>query len=202
MDTENIRKYILATFTFSLVVLLVTFVLNVYWFRQRNINEKLLRDLSSVKNTFQVMLEEDAEMMSTVLETLIRDEQLQAALRAKDRKSLLKQVKPFEQIFSEHRITHFYFNDSNRVNILRVHKPDHYGDTINRFTTLEAERSGKIAWGIELGQFGTFTLRVVTPWYDSEGLIGYVELGEEIDHLVHKTRDILDVELYIVIFKE
>jgi two-component sensor histidine kinase len=43
---------------------------------------------------------------------------------------------------------------------------------------------------------------VVQPFYDEKGLIGYLELGEEIDHLIHKVRKITGTELLIVINKK
>jgi len=41
--------------------------------------------------------------------------------------------------------------------VLRVHQPERHGDTINRHTTLTAEKTGKISIGAELGPIGTFT---------------------------------------------
>jgi hypothetical protein len=67
---------------------------------------------------------------------------------------------------------------------------------------LEAENTGKISYGIELGPLGTFALRVVVPWWDGEQLIGYVELGEEIDHIIHELQIALDMEFYLVIEKK
>jgi PAS domain S-box-containing protein len=66
---------------------------------------------------------------------------------------------------------------------------------------LEAEKTREVSHGIELGPLGTFTLRVVEPWYNGEGLIGYVELGEEIEHITRKLHAILGVEVYVVIEK-
>ncbi|MCC6933984.1 MAG: hypothetical protein IT292_12170 [Deltaproteobacteria bacterium] len=74
-----------------------------------------------------------------------------------------------------------YFITPDRTCILRVHKPEKQGDIINRFTTLEAERTGKLAAGIEIGPLGTFTLRVVNPVYSKGMLVGYLELGKEIE---------------------
>ena len=108
----------------------------------------------------------------------------------------------FDRFHSDHRVTHFYFTGPDRVNILRVHKTDKHGDKIDRFTTLEAEKTGKHYYGIELGSLGTFTLRTVAPWYDGEQLIGYVELGEEIEHITQKLHDILDIEIYVLIEKQ
>lgn len=137
------------------------------------------------------------------MHVILRDEQLKAALKAKDRKGLLDQTLTlFGEFNSKHGITHFYFTGPDRVNILRVHKPDKHGDKINRFTTLNAEKTGEHSYGIELGPLGTFTLRAVEPWYDGEELIGYVELGEEIEHITQKLHDILGVEIYVFIEKE
>jgi hypothetical protein len=85
---------------------------------------------------------------------------------------------------------------------MRLHKPDKYGDEINRFTTLQAEKTGETSHGIELGPLGTFTLRVVEPWYDGDQLIGYLEMGEEIEHITRKLHHILRVEIYVVIEKK
>ena len=90
----------------------------------------------------------------------------------------------FESLHREHALTHLYFFDKNRVCLLRVHKPEKHGDLINRFTAIEAERTGKTASGIELGPLGTFTLRVVQPVFEGQTLLGYVELGKEIEDVL------------------
>jgi two-component system sensor histidine kinase UhpB len=56
--------------------------------------------------------------------------------------------------------------------------------------------------GIEIGLFGTFTLRVVQPWWINGEVVGYIQVGEKIDHVVEKLHDVLDVELYVSIYKE
>lgn len=166
-------------------------------------NDDVMSKLESVEDLFAAQLDSDAGMMGAGLGVILRDEQLKAALKAKDRESLLRLARPlFEELRSEHRITHFYFTGPDRINILRVHKPEKHGDKINRFTTLQAENTGKQSYGIELGPLGTFTLRVVEPWYHAEQLIGYVELGEEIEHIVDKVEKILGVVIYIFIEKK
>ena len=123
-------------------------------------------------------------------------------MQKKDRNDLLRKVSDlYKHLNADHRITHFYFSDSDKMNILRVHLPDRYGDKIDRITTLMAEKSGKPSSGIELGPIGTFTLRTVHPWYDSGRLIGYVELGEEIEHITKKLSGVLNVDIFILIDK-
>ena len=86
---------------------------------------------------------------------------------AGDRPGLLKENLEFYQILhDQNQITHFYFTGLDRVNFLRVHELDRYGDSIDRHTILQAEETGEITSGVELGPLGTLTLRVVLPWRD------------------------------------
>ena len=162
----------------------------------------LNKSLREVQQLFRNGLENDARMMQAVLLEVVRDHDLKSAFLAGDRQALLDQVTPrlkAQQAIS--KITHFYFVKSNREVMLRAHAPARRGDTINRLTMLDAERTGRVAHGIELGKLGTFTLRVVMPWYEDNQLIGYVELGEEIVHIVDKLKSTLDVDIVTTIFK-
>ena len=78
-------------------------------------------------------------------------------------------------LIPKYRVTHFYFHGLGRACFLRVHNPAKYGDYITRFTMDAAEKKQEIVHGIELGPFGTFTLRVVHPWRISGELAGYIE---------------------------
>lgn len=103
---------------------------------------------------------------------------------AGDRKKLYDYGQPlFNELKDKYGITHFYFHLSNGRNFLRLHNKDIYGDEINRITFKNAKTTGKIASGIELGKTA-FALRVVAPYYKDSKLIGYVELGKEIDHFI------------------
>jgi signal transduction histidine kinase len=108
----------------------------------------------------------------------------------------------FGSLRDDHRITHFYFHSPDRINLLRVHRPEQNGDTINRFTLREAERTGQIASGIERGPIGTFVLRVVSPWRHEGRLIGYVELGVEFEDIVQRLHGLLNIDFVIAVYKQ
>jgi PAS domain S-box-containing protein len=130
----------------------------------------------------QQLLEEQARGLDAALVPLLHNPELIAALAAGDRPRLLEMSKPlFDELNARVALTHFYFSDPHRVCLLRVHNPEKHGDTFNRFTALEAERTQDLAWGIELGPLGTFVLRVVRPVVQNGKLLGYLELGKEID---------------------
>lgn len=129
-----------------------------------------------------------------------------AALARRDRAALLRLSAPlYTQLRRKFGITHFYFSGPDRVNILRVHQPARYGDVINRYTILEAERTGATFSGVELGPFGTFTLRLVTPWYTADvqhHLIGYVELGMDIDRILDTVQKFTGVPVFVLVSKQ
>ena len=135
-----------------------------------------------VNLAFKKSLEKAADKIQTALAVISVNEELKSAFLKGSRERLYADSSAiYNKLNKDDDITHFYFSDTNRVNFLRVHNPNRFGDVINRYTTHEAARTGRGQSGIELGTFQHFTLRVVTPWYEGEKRIGYLELGKEID---------------------
>ncbi len=203
MKITNLKISILVPLILALILLLGSFVFISYRSQQKILERDLVKEAKGVENLFHEYGKHEVMKLSSTLKAITRDMKLLAAFKAKDRERIFKITKPlFEQLRSEHGITHFYFTGPDRVNILRVHQPGRFGDKINRFTTLEAERTGKESWGIEMGPLGTLTLRAVTPWYYRENLVGYVELGIEVEHFMEVMRKILSNKLYVFVSKD
>ncbi|MBT7299991.1 MAG: PAS domain S-box protein, partial [Victivallales bacterium] len=148
-------------------------------------------------------LEMQAEGLAVSVQIIAADPRVSQALRGSDRDRLLADWRGlFETLHQEQGLTHFYFFDANRVCLLRVHKPEKRGDRIERFTAAEAEGTGKTASGIELGPLGTFTLRVVQPVFDGQTLLGYVELGKEIEDALQSIQQRSGGHVAVAIGKE
>lgn len=196
------KRIILPLVAIGLVVLLI----GLYFIAQlehREIHDAVQKQASSLQNHLRTQLNVKAEVMAAILGFMARDSQIIAALKAKDRDALLKLSSAlFKRLLQEHSITHFYFHDKQRVNLLRVHAPERHGDVINRFTLTAAEKNTVLSSGIELGPLGTFTLRCVLPVFENNQLLGYIELGQEIDALIQQTHTMYDVELYMFIDKQ
>jgi len=174
-------------------------LLHFHYESQRQLSRQVMRD---VTDQFERDLNGHVDSMRAIQGVLLRNRDLIRALKAGDKDRLLADHELiFAQLRQEHSITHFYFHRPDRVNLLRVHKPEKSGDLIDRFTALEAERTGKTAFGIELGPLGTYTLRVVQPVFDGDTLVGYIELGKEIEDVLASIHAERDIELAVTIYK-
>ena len=186
------------------IVLLLVFALSAALLianqqKMERFNRHIVADAT---HSLEISLKRKARMLNALEDVLLENPSLYEALQAKDREQLFELYEPiFRNLQKNYSISHFYFHLPERVNLLRIHKPTVYGDVIDRFTAREAERSGKIAHGIELGPLGTFTLRVVQPVYIEDTLIGYLELGQEIEGLLKFIQNRLGVELAVSIRK-
>lgn len=166
------------------------------------LDEVSLQAARGASEDFHQLLARQAQVLEALETVLIRDPQLIAGLQARDRERLLALFQPvFAQLHRDYAVTHLYFSDPERVCLLRVHQPDRYGDRLDRFTAIEAERTGKTAWGAELGPLGTFALRVVRPVFVGGDLIGYLELGKEIEDVLSFVGNAPELGLAVSIHK-
>jgi PAS domain S-box-containing protein len=160
------------------------------------------RALEEVSKELARLVDEQAAGLAAIEQVLVQDAALVEALKTRDRQRLLAACERlFARLKEEHAVTHFYFSDPDRICLLRLHKPEKYGDRFDRFTALEAERSGKTAAGLELGPLGTFTLRVVRPVFDGDRLVGYLELGKEIEDVLDCIGRYEDVQFAVTVRK-
>ncbi|MBI4774281.1 MAG: PAS domain S-box protein [Deltaproteobacteria bacterium] len=199
---EKIKSRILVPLAVVLLVLIGISIISIDRLSGMLIDEEMKDRLKAVQGLFEQELDHDARLLSGLIDGLARNENLRTAWRNKDRELLLHYATSLlEDMRSKYRVTHFYFIQADEVCFLRVHNPPWYGDTISRFTLNEARATNRPNYGIELGPLGTFTLRVVHPWSVDGGPEGFIELGEEIEHLTPALSKILGAELFFMVNK-
>jgi len=199
------KKLVLQIMPILLIVFTALFliVIVVFWFHQkRELNNEVLNKLHSSEKILNEDIEKDAMFIEALIEPFLSNAKLEKALINRDRHGLKLIAEPiFQHLKTKYDITHFTFIAPDRTNIIRLHDPALYGEKVNRYTAIKAEKTGKTSFGIELGLLGTFTLRVVEPWYYHQKLIGYIELGMDIDHIVQRIKKTIDVLPYVLIDK-
>lgn len=165
---------------------------------KRHCNFVMDRIAEELTDSLRIQVDELNALGSLIL----HDELLKSLLKERDRESLLTNWSPiFQDLRKNHNITHLYFHGHDRINLLRMYDPERYGDRIERFTILRAEATGQPASGVEIGSMGTFTLRVVTPVLEGRTIVGYLELGKEIEDILSALHDEPDIEIAVTIQK-
>ncbi len=198
-----IRTKILVTIALSLLLVLFLSVGSSYWLKQVKSSEKTRHEANELKELLAYKINLEAKLLTGLIDSIQKDIHLQNSFISGSRDDLLTQASPlFNLINSKYNVTHFYFINLDRTCFLRVHKPDFFGDSIDRYTLKQAVTMGQISHGIELGPLGTFTLRVVYPWYFNGKLQGYLELGTEINYIAPQIANFLEAELIISLKKK
>lgn len=199
---NGIKLRLLLPLSLMLITSLLVFIYGFSHEEKSHIEEDFQRSALSTQRNYDSALRAEVKTLAAALEFLQNDETLRHSLISRDREGALHYAAPiFERLRSQFLITHFYLLTPERQVLLRAHQPSRHDDIINRYTAIQAEKTGRPASGIELGTLGTFTLRVVYPIYASNDLIGYIELGEEIEHVVENVLTSIGVELAIAIDK-
>lgn len=140
--------------------------------------------IQEISNMFGELENQDTKMLSSTLEFAIQDKGLKEAYLKNDREYLYNYSIPlFHNLKNKYGITHFYFIYPDGRVFLRLHDKKIYDDPVNRITFKKANETKELATGLELGKTA-FALRAIRPYYDDGNLIGYVELGEEIDYFL------------------
>ncbi len=166
--------------------------------REQDIAERT----TSVGKLFRQKLSRDTNLMMATMRAMMTNQAMAQALRQRDRAALSRQGDAlFASLRDNHRITHLYFTGPDLINLYRFHSPNEFGDAIDRVTTLEAKARQDTIHGLELGPMGTLTLRLVMPWVRDGEVLGYLEIGEEIEHLIGEIRESLSVDMLVVIDK-
>lgn len=170
--------------TISLLLMSISFYVMQRYSHDRLLESLTLKRVHQAEYTVKSLQEQDTKMMAAVLDVILKDRGFKELFLSRDRERLYSYGRPlFEELKGKYGITHFYFHLSDGINFLRLHEKGIYGDKIERITFKRAQSLKQFTSGVELGKTA-FALRVVSPYYDKDELIGYVELGQEIDHFL------------------
>jgi two-component system, NtrC family, sensor kinase len=199
---SGVRLRVLLPLAATMSLLLAVF-LGIFIYETNNRRaEDVARTAKAIDVMFREQSAEGVAVMRSIMELVLQDRHLEAALRAGDRQALLELSAPIlKEIRARNNITHFYYIQPDRRMLLRVQAPDKHGDVIDRFVLMEAQRTGKPFWGNEQGPLGSFTLRVAYPWFSGGELIGYLEMGIEFEDIMATIKKYLDVNVFVAIDK-
>ena len=198
----NLKARILVPLLVVPIILSLIVASGIYRLETEHMTTRVRTNEQSMRQVYAMSLEIRAKKLGGVITSILENDRLLKAFKTGNRQALLEQARPlFERLQHTAGITHFYFHSPDRVNLMRIHLPNHFGDVINRQTLLNAASSGETAYGAEVGSFGAFALRAVAPWYDHGALVGYIEFGASLDDIIETFIDMFGVEPYMLMSK-
>lgn len=200
--TSGLRMRILLPLAAALLLLVSLVALLMFQARSEYMQQQANDTGKAMKALLVELMGQEVATMQSVQDILMADPRIHRAMVARDPRALLALTSGLLlELKQRHAITHLYFITPDRKVLLRTHEPDHAGDRIDRYVMLEAERSGHTAWGNEQGTNGAFTLRASTPWFVDGKLVGYIELGAELEDLFSQITSTVDGQVLLLLNK-
>lgn len=200
---KRIKAKFIFPLAIALIFLMCVFASGIYLIEARIRDQDLSERAAAVAKLFEQKLKNDTNLMMATMRAMMANTEMENAFRLGDRAGLEKHGGSlYRMLRDDHRITHLYFTQPDLVNFYRFHSPNESGDQIHRVTMAQAKSSQAAAHGLELGPMGTLTLRLVMPWQRKHELLGYVEVGEEVEHLIDEVRRSLSVDLLVLVDKQ
>lgn len=200
------NKFISRIFFASGIVFLTVVCVFLFSFIRLNVlshRQQTEINISAVYNTLDYLLKNQTTLLSFAADTICADENIKPLVASKEREKLYDYMEDFtSSINSKYGITHVYFHGLDRRKILRMYKPEKYGDLTERFTLKNAIETKKVSSGLEIGKHGTFTLRLVQPIFMGKEIIGYIEVGKELDEIISLLKNYFSEDIAVLISKD
>lgn len=202
MKKENLIFKIVTPFLLSLIFAVVFTLSTLYYLQKKHINQQSAEKLENISAVMHKTVNNNIDLFKEFIEFLEKDEKVVKYYKERNRDALFLYLhQKYLDLNKNHNITHLYIHGTDKTNFLRVHNKDMHSDKIERITLDKAVETGAAASGIEFGMNHNFVLRVVLPWYDNGELIGYIEIGKNIEYISKDLSDILNTNIIFTINK-
>jgi len=166
---------------------------------EQNIKNK---NISKITYTLLKTLENDTYNKIKILHN---NKSVTEAFAKKDRKKLYKLVSKYykRQTLLNKYLKIMTFRESDGTAFLRVHKPEMFGDKLNKIRKIivDTNKLQKTQYGFEVGKLG-MTYRIVVPIYHQGKHIGLVELGIEPEYFIDKLVASFDILHALLVQKD
>lgn len=203
LTTLRFKQQIIGPVAATLLLLLALFSWGFTHYVEWQEVHRTRLDAQLVQNTFAKLYEEHKGKLNLFARQVVQDPEFIRLMRQQDRQALLERSTPrFLDIRKQFGITHWYFITPDGHVLLRTHNPGEHGDLLKRKTFLEAAQTRLPATGTGLGASATLVLRHVVPWVVQDELIGYFEIGMEVESFSEYIKHHLGIDIVSALHKQ
>ncbi len=200
--TERVRKRVLIPLVISVICCVGVFMASSLWLEKALLVRKLDEDSSGLKTRLHEVIVSDVALLNCALDFINELPGLSAFADLSDPAGLYQFMRPiFERLAKDYGVTHAEFIDSSHRSFLKLHRPNDFGDMVERETLVRAAASGKPSGGLDVGPAGNLAVRCVRPWVVNSKQIGFIELGQTLDNLSLRLSKSLGLKLIIIVKK-
>lgn len=135
-------------------------------------------------------------------ETIARRTAVQKALAANDRAALTAlSTGTWDYLRDQTGVTIFGYHSADMRYLLRVHKPESFGDDISvqRPMVLAANKTRRAQVGLEIGVSGIVGVRGVTVVRDGDTFAGTMEVGLDLQPILDRVKTVTNTDLAVVL---
>jgi len=199
----SLRYRILAFTALLMSVAVFILIFSTYSKLKKDIITKNQEAFTIFGRIFESQQETMIKEYSLGLDSLLDNRTLVQTFAARDRDGLAKLVDNLYDTRLKHLygVDQFHFHIPPAVSFYRVHSKENYGDNLEKLrkTVVKAMTLKSMVAGIEAGR-GGLGLRVVKPvWYNFD-MVGTVEFGGRIEHILRATKASTDIEYATAVY--
>ncbi|MEI7811340.1 MAG: hypothetical protein WCJ01_02825 [Ignavibacteria bacterium] len=160
--------------------------------------------LHGAQQAFMQLEQSDVKMLSAVSVALTTNDELLKAYAERKRDRFYELAGPiYDTLKNRYGITHWNLIDTPPSSVIfaRLSKPELFNDTVRRITYINSVRTGNVTFGKEVGKTG-FVLRTITPVVYKNAIIGYQEIGEDIDKFFRLIKKQTNSDVALIVDKK
>ncbi|WP_294967018.1 diguanylate cyclase [Sulfurimonas sp.] len=178
-------------------------VLSIIYIQESFIHKSKASISKQFTNNLNEKIKAEADTIGQYIDFIQNKDEITKLFLEQDKKELNNNIKKIYNSLNKNvDLTHMYFIKTDGTVLLRVHDYQRDKDLIDRITFKKAKETKSLFYGLEFGPKKNYTLRVVKPWIVDGNIIGYIELGKEVDKIISDISISLNSMIYIAVKKE
>ncbi len=195
----QVRKQILLSSGAVISLVLITaFVYSNWKIKTDRISDTLVA-AEQIQKELMMLQEEKSEMLRTELDQISKDSFVEAAFAQHDYAALKQLSLPiYTSLRERYGLVWFSYMDENRVYRLLVNGADWEGIQNNSPLLLKTARTEQDTWGLESAIGDPLAFRYVRPVLLNGKLIGFIELGIDVNNLFSPLASLESVDFLVL----
>jgi diguanylate cyclase (GGDEF)-like protein len=171
----------------------------------KQINRYIKKESHSIEKLFAMELKQQNTILGVMANYIANNKDIEKAVSQKDRQQIAKLVSVWYKRFKilNPSTTIFTIRSKENITLYRAHKPEFYGDTLqkSRHLILDTAKLQRSLHGFEIGKLA-LTYRKTVPLFYKNQYIGTLEIGVSPEAILEKFHKVYNSDFGLIIKKQ